>query len=103
MKFFLAFLSTAILSLAIVPAANALEVTDPVKTEVTADAQQGMVNINTADVSALTQLKGIGVKKAEAIVAWREANGKFTTVEQLTDVKGIGPATLEANRTKIQI
>jgi len=68
-----------------------------------AEQTQSLININTADVAALTQLKGIGVKKAEAIVAWRAANGKFKTIEQLMDVKGIGEATLEANRDKISI
>lgn len=62
-----------------------------------------LVNINTADVTALSQLKGIGSKKAEAIIAWREANGDFKTVEQLLDVKGIGQAILDANRDKITI
>lgn len=56
------------------------------------------VNINTADVQALTKLKGIGPKKAEAIVAWRSANGNFKTLDQLLEVKGIGPKILEANR-----
>jgi competence protein ComEA len=67
------------------------------------EQQQSLININTADVSLLTQLKGIGVKKAEAIIAWRDANGKFKTLEQLLDVKGIGDAILEANRSKISI
>lgn len=67
------------------------------------EQQQSLININTADVNLLTQLKGIGVKKAEAIIAWRDANGKFKTLEQLLDVKGIGDAILEANRSKISI
>jgi competence protein ComEA len=64
-------------------------------------AIQQAININTADVDTLTQLKGVGVKKAEAIVAWRESNGPFTSVEQLTEVKGIGDAILDANRAQI--
>src|SRR5690606_10647541 len=59
------------------------------------------VNINTADVETLAQLKGVGSKKAQAIVAWRDANGGFTSIEQLLEVKGIGEATLEANREKL--
>ncbi len=62
-----------------------------------------VVNINTADVQELTKLKGIGEKKAEAIVAWRKANGDFKTVEQLLEVKGIGEATLAANKENIRI
>ena len=48
------------------------------------------VNINQADVSALTTLKGIGPKKAEAIVAYRTAHGPFKAVSDLAKVKGIG-------------
>lgn len=61
------------------------------------------ININSADVESLTQLEGIGEKKAQAIVAWREQNGKFVSVEQLVEVSGIGAATLEANRAKLRI
>lgn len=64
---------------------------------------QGVININTADVAALTSLKGIGAKKAEAIVAWRKANGAFKSVDQFAKVKGIGEKTLEANRKNIRI
>jgi len=64
---------------------------------------QEAVNINTADVQALTKLKGIGAKKAEAIVAWRKANGAFKSVDQFAEVKGIGAKTLEANRKNIRI
>ena len=59
------------------------------------------MNLNTASINELTALKGIGEKKAQAIVDFREKQGKFTTVEQLADVSGIGPATLEANRDMI--
>lgn len=66
-------------------------------------AAQLTVNINSADVETLTQLKGVGEKKAADIVAWREANGTFTSVEQLLEVRGIGPAILESNRDRIQL
>lgn len=65
--------------------------------------EQGAININTADAQALTRLKGVGLKKAEAIVAWRNANGSFKTLEQLAEVKGIGSKTLEANRAIIRL
>lgn len=64
---------------------------------------QEVININTADAQALTKLKGIGAKKADAIVAWRKANGSFKSVDQFADVKGIGAKTLEANRKNIRI
>lgn len=66
-------------------------------------AAQLAVNINSADVETLTQLKGVGEKKAADIVAWREVNGTFTSVEQLLEVRGIGPAILESNRDRIQL
>ncbi|UTF60757.1 ComEA family DNA-binding protein [Gilvimarinus sp. DA14] len=53
------------------------------------------ININIADAQTLTELKGIGEAKAEAIIAWREENGAFESPEQLLAVNGIGEATLE--------
>lgn len=64
---------------------------------------QDAININTADAETLTKLKGVGAKKAEAIVAWRKANGSFKSVDQLAEVKGIGEKTLDANRKSIRI
>jgi len=53
------------------------------------------VNINEADASEISEsLKGIGIKKAQAIVDYREKNGHFTTVEDLALVKGIGVKTV---------
>lgn len=63
-----------------------------------------VVNINTATASEIQdKLVGIGEKKAQAIVEYREKNGKFLNVEQLTEVSGIGKATLEKNRDRIVI
>jgi len=84
------------------PAAVAPAAT-PAATKPAPAASQEVVNINTADAQSLTKLKGIGPKKAEAIVAFRKANGAFKTVDQLADVKGIGAKTLEANRKNIRI
>ncbi|MGD8176735.1 ComEA family DNA-binding protein [Marinimicrobium sp. ARAG 43.8] len=61
------------------------------------------VNINTANVDTLAALEGIGVKKAEAIVAWRDANGEFVSLDQLSEVKGIGSATIESNRDRMAL
>ena len=61
------------------------------------------VNINTANVEELQQLKGIGAKKAAEIVAYREAHGDFKNVDELTNVKGIGKATLEKLRQEIVV
>lgn len=105
MKFILSLASIVILSFGTSSLAFAAEsptVKAPtVKTEVV--ATQEAININTADVQELTKLKGIGEKKAEAIIAWRTENGNFKTVDQLLEVKGIGEATLAANRENIRI
>lgn len=61
----------------------------------------GTVSLNNASASELTALPGVGEATAAAIVAHREANGPFTAVEQLTDVRGIGPAKLEAMRDMV--
>lgn len=62
----------------------------------------GPVNINTADAETLaSELEGVGITKARAIVAYRNANGPFTTAESLTEVTGIGVRTIELNRANI--
>lgn len=62
-----------------------------------------VVNINTANVEELQQLKGIGAKKAAEIVAYREIHGEFKNVDELTNVKGIGKATLEKLRQELVV
>ncbi|WP_265437338.1 ComEA family DNA-binding protein [Aeromonas media] len=63
--------------------------------------EAGKINLNTASADELAALKGVGEKKAQAIVDYREKQGKFTSVDQLAEVSGIGPATLDANRDMI--
>lgn len=61
------------------------------------------VNINTADAAQLSSgLFGVGEKKAEAIIAWREANGPFRNMNDVAKVKGIGPKLLEKNKQRIR-
>ena len=68
------------------------------------DAKVVTININTADEATLQrELSGVGAVKAKAIVAYREANGDFTSVDELLEVKGIGKVILERNRDKIVI
>jgi competence protein ComEA len=60
------------------------------------------VNINTADAETMAaNLSGIGLSKAQAIVAYRKAHGNFASAEELTQVKGIGPKTVSRNRGDI--
>lgn len=62
------------------------------------------VNINTADAETLSAtLNGIGLKKAQAIVAHREQYGQFKTLNELTDVKGIGAGTVAKNEAAIVV
>jgi competence protein ComEA len=61
------------------------------------------VNLNTATVQQLDALPGVGPVTAAAIVAWREANGKFTSVDQLAKVDGIGPGRLEKLRSLVRV
>lgn len=59
------------------------------------------ININTADKAALMSIKGVGEKRAEAIIAWREQHGPFKSVDDLASVSGIGPAIVDANRNQL--
>jgi competence ComEA-like helix-hairpin-helix protein len=62
------------------------------------------VDINRADVTTLAaSLNGIGEKKAQAIVDYREQHGPFKQIEDLAQVKGIGPKTIEKNRAIIRL
>ncbi len=78
------------------PAANA---------PATVQAEQGAkVNINTASAETLQkELSGIGAAKAGAIVAYRDENGAFTSVDELIEVKGIGKALLDKNRDRLAL
>ncbi|MET0966774.1 MAG: ComEA family DNA-binding protein [Nakamurella sp.] len=58
----------------------------------TGAATGGLVNLNTADEAALDTLPGVGPVMAQNILAWRETNGNFTSVEQLQEITGIGPS-----------
>ncbi|MGI9252010.1 MAG: ComEA family DNA-binding protein [Pseudohongiellaceae bacterium] len=67
-------------------------------------AEVTQVDINTADAETLAQvLEGVGIMKARDIVAYRETYGDFKTVDELVEVQGIGPVTLERNRERITL
>ncbi|UVJ42780.1 helix-hairpin-helix domain-containing protein [Pseudomonas sp. LS1212] len=95
-----ALLANASLSVYAAPP-SAAPVDKPVSAQTATTAK---VNLNTADAQTLQQeLSGIGRAKAEAIVAYREANGAFTSVDELLEVKGIGKALLDKNRDMVMI
>lgn len=62
-----------------------------------------LVNINTASVTELQTLSGIGLSKAEAIIKYRNTNGLFKTIEELKNVSGIGDSTFENIKNYITI
>lgn len=62
------------------------------------------VNINQADPEELAELlKGVGMEKAKDIVEYRDKHGEFKSIDELTQVKGIGSATVEKNRSRIEL
>ncbi len=61
------------------------------------------INVNTATVEELTDLQKIGVKTAERIVAYRQANGPFETVADLKNVKGIGDKIFLLNQDRLTV
>jgi competence protein ComEA len=65
---------------------------------------QASVNINTANAETLAlELKGIGQKRAQAIIAYREQHGPFKSIDELTQVHGISKKIVDRNREKITI
>ena len=63
----------------------------------------GKVNLNTADATLLDTLPGVGPATAAKIIAWREQNGRFESIEDLLDVGGIGQAKFEGLRDLVTI
>lgn len=60
------------------------------------------IDLNSADAETLARsLSGVGLSKAQAIVRYREQYGPFASLEELTEVTGIGPAILERNRDRL--
>ena len=67
------------------------------------DVVEGKLDINKAAAEEIALLPGIGATKAQAIVEQRTANGRFSTAEDLLEVSGIGPGTLEKIRELIYV
>ncbi|MCU1577920.1 MAG: ComEA family DNA-binding protein [Rhodoglobus sp.] len=63
----------------------------------------GKVNINTADETTLETLPRVGPAMAARIIAWREANGNFATIEDLMSVTGIGDKTFESLKDLVTV
>jgi len=68
------------------------------------NADTPMVDVNSATAEQLADaLFGVGPAKAEAIIAYREANGDFEHIDELINVRGIGMSTVDRNRERIQL
>lgn len=92
---FACFLAVSVLA---APAAMAAKAKDQ------ASIAQVRISINSASAEELSSvLKGVGAKKAEAIVKYRKANGKFKSLDELASVKGIGEAIIEKNRSNLTL
>ena len=61
------------------------------------------VNINSADEAALTSVKGVGKAKAKAIIEYREKNGPFQSVDDLTKIKGIKSKSLQKFKNQLTV
>jgi len=99
-----AFLTSVSIAAIAAPAAKHESVAAPQAVEQPAKTQGAKVDLNGADAATLQrELSGIGKGKAEAIVAYRESNGPFSSVEELLEVKGIGKAILDRNRERLEV
>ena len=67
------------------------------------ETESGKVNLNTADAETLKTLSGIGDAKAQAILAWREENGRFSSVEDIMQVPGIKESTFVKIKDKVTL
>lgn len=72
-------------------------------TAATATETDGKISLNTATAEQLESLDGVGAKTAQAIIAYREANGGFSDIAQLQEVKGIGPAKFAAISPQVSL
>ncbi|MFJ7796593.1 ComEA family DNA-binding protein [Pseudomonas sp. NPDC096950] len=99
-----ALLTSASIAAVAAPVAKPETGNAPLALEVAPQAQPAKVDLNQADAPTLQrELAGIGEAKAKAIVAYRETNGPFASVDELLEVKGIGKAILDRNREKLQV
>lgn len=96
------FLTAAFITPLLVPALASTTASAAVMAPVQSAAQQTQININTADAEQLAYaLTGVGIKRAKDIVKLRDELGKFSDINQLMQVKGIGPRMLELNKDRI--
>lgn len=99
-----ALLTSASIAAIAAPAAKSEGVSAPLIAQAAPSEVSGKINLNVADAPTLQrELSGVGEAKAKAIVAYRESNGPFASVDELLEVKGIGKAILDRNRDKLEV
>lgn len=100
-----AFLFTVIFSAQVLAENGVLQESQSISMNETAAKAEanGFIDINTADAKQLSTLANIGLKKAKEIIAFRKANGLFSSIDELEKVKGIGKSTVEKNRHRLQV
>ncbi len=79
------------------------EIADIERQEQSKEAEDGLVNINTATATELMTLPGIGQSKANQIIAYRDANGLFSSIEDIKNVSGIGDGIFNQINSYIKI
>lgn len=83
---------------------NCIEVTKPATTnESINNVTNNLININTADLNELMTLSGIGETKAKSIIEYRNINGKFSSVEDIKNISGIGDALFNKIKDNITV
>jgi len=83
--------------------ASETETTETITETETKNEDTKLININTASASELCELQGIGEKKAQAIIDYRNENGGFVTIEEIMNVSGIGEKTFQNIKDKITV
>lgn len=100
----LALFTSASIGAIAAPAARSEASNPPLVMEISPKVQSDKVDLNQADASTLQRvLAGVGEAKAKAIVAYRDSNGPFSSIDELLEVKGIGNAILDKNREKLEV
>lgn len=82
---------------------NGTSIAPTAESETDAQTEGSKVNINTANVQELQKLSGIGEKKAQQIIAYRQKIGRFKKIEELKQVSGIGDKTFDALESQLEI
>ena len=76
---------------------------ESIEAEINQESDDGIININDADLSKLKEIPGIGDVKANAIILYREENGGFKSIEEIKKVDGIGEKTFEKIKNSIKL